>query len=396
MGGNTLSIATVLLGITLLAGCDRAPSPPPPSDSNSPESVDLYPQSLELHAIARLVPDRLTHLAADALGNLYWVQETDGGHDVMFVLGSDGVAHATLLSSDAILAAAGKKRGGENNTGGNIQSIAIGNDAAVLFYFNGGAGRDTLTCVGRYDPRQQSISIVLDAPLLADRTAMGESLALARGKLLMPAYSKPNSAPHLWLWIRHSDDSRLFLVDLRPASGGQPDIIHLFDSVHGQEMTSKFTNPKVDLSAGLEQHLVITDVTNAVLWNAEESGNAEVLTSLIGLTTNLSEPQMRPDGSVLIFAATGDANIGTHADANDLMIDSQNLALNRLTFPVMAVAYDKHITAIVDAPNMHFPAGVDPSKVHIPQLLPTRDRHTWLGYDSGSGQLFKMVLSPRD
>src|SRR4051812_30806951 len=169
---------------------------------------------VRMEPIAQLVANRTTHLAVDAVGNLYWTQESDDGQDLLFVTGPSGnLAQPTTLSSASILAAlkpttpVPKSAPSKSfpsrapaKPGGNIQSLIAGPDGALYFYFNGGAGAAVgAQAIGRYEPRSGEIQIVADTQQLATISGMGRSLDLARGELL------PCGAV-VRLFLRHTDN----------------------------------------------------------------------------------------------------------------------------------------------------------------------------------------------
>src|SRR3954470_7618114 len=117
-------LAILMILALLVFGCDRTSSAP---QSEAPR-VKLY--SLELWPVTPLLPTRPTHVAIDAIGNLHWVQETEDGDDVVFVMGEGAIPRATQLTSANILKALKLDQGGS----AHIQSIAAGADGAIYFY----------------------------------------------------------------------------------------------------------------------------------------------------------------------------------------------------------------------------------------------------------------------
>ena len=144
----------------------------------------------------------------DAVGNIYWTQESDDGQDLLFAARP---RRDPAAADDAQLEQhpGGDEREGEtpakpgkqipgSKPGGNIQSLVTGLDGGLYFYFNGGAGATGAQAIGRFDPRRGEIQIVADTQQMADTSNMGLSLDLARGKLLV-------CGSVIRLFLRHSD-----------------------------------------------------------------------------------------------------------------------------------------------------------------------------------------------
>src|SRR5688500_18494710 len=141
-----------LLLIALISSCDRAPAP---VATTSPASEPTF--QLDLKPLTPLLPNRLTHLAVDPLGNVYWVQESDRRDDTLFVIGEGEIPRATQLSAATIAAAMGKPA-----ARGNIHGVASGPAGEIYFYFFGTLERQTLAAFGRYTPKNAGIQILAD------------------------------------------------------------------------------------------------------------------------------------------------------------------------------------------------------------------------------------------
>src|SRR5216117_1135712 len=86
------SLAAIVMMVALSA-CDRSP---PPAVVSAPRAKEYL---LEIRPVTPLLPERVTHVAVDANGNIYWVQETANGDDMAFAIGEGGVPRATQLAS---------------------------------------------------------------------------------------------------------------------------------------------------------------------------------------------------------------------------------------------------------------------------------------------------------
>src|SRR5439155_7259479 len=116
MSGRIL-IWLMMVAIALApAACDRRPVASLPSTAPTQPVLEL-----ELKPLTPLLPNRITHVAVDPLGNIYWVQETDRADDTLFVIGEGDIPRATQLSVANIAAALGAPGGR-----GIIQVIAVG------------------------------------------------------------------------------------------------------------------------------------------------------------------------------------------------------------------------------------------------------------------------------
>src|SRR5688572_11634533 len=165
-----------LLLLVAIAGCDDQSAPP------APVAPAPARRTLEVRPIAPLLPARRTHVAVDARGNLFWSQEGEGGDDVVFSVGDDGVPRATALTAPVVI---GKtdEAAGERATA-NVQSLAFGPDGALHFYVSGGTSRRTIAALGRYVPATSTIELIAPTKQLMAAADMGRSIALARGTIV--------------------------------------------------------------------------------------------------------------------------------------------------------------------------------------------------------------------
>ena len=433
VSGSSLRSLILLASLsTAFTGCERRHGVIPLEPPTQPPQVRFDP-------ITQLLPNRITHVIVDLRGNLYWVQETADGQDVLFVIGNNDLPHATNLTSQNILAALGSrdarvdagpvamdmKTPGRRASSqqlapsGNIQSLVVGVDGAIYFYFNGGIGRAGRQALGRFDSRTSEIRILGDTAQLGAATQMGRSLDLARGKLISHA---PESSL-IRLLIRHSDDWKLFDFDTRrlPATGPIT-LARSITSIRSDNEPLDLTRDEVDLSAGpaivsggadgrMRTSLLLCDPHIGAMYMVDDTGIATILASLVGLSRDLSEPlpsieahlhKGLADGGaqqqsgnrsaappvLLIFAAEGnviDPPISSRPDPADLHV--QFPALLSIAIP------DGTYTAIA-RDQMHAPGEFAVHSVRLRQLVPFGN-DALVGYDSASGQMLKLRLLNR-
>lgn len=431
--------AVILMGCLAVVcfggvSCDKPKSAVAVEDSTVP-----IPQ-LQVDALAQLLPNRLTHVAVDSAGNLYWVQETDDGRDVVYVMGigGDEVPRATALTSDAILdvmppvrlpekppapkAKASTRRSKSTETitrGGSIQSIAGGVDGELYFYFAGGVGPVTRCCLGRFDPRPRSgagsqLRILADSSQLASASGMGLSISLARGKVMA-------SDQLVRLLLRHSDGWALFGFDSRriPTSGS-PQLLRPFERIVIDEHSPGERRGELDLNRDTTDvtpganadELFVSDRAWGAMYRVNRDGTATMFASLIGLPEALSPPiadRLRPVprpqdpwpppatsptgpdvpdangrvASVVLFAA-----VGREIDpANSARPDPADV---QTQYPALLVIQSSRYRA-VGRDAIRGGGSITTHTLRLRQLVPI-GRDTWAGYDAASGQIMRLKL----
>ncbi|MBC8108175.1 MAG: hypothetical protein H7Z14_16435 [Anaerolineae bacterium] len=409
----------IVLSICLLAlSCDQRSALVVLEPKGATSEVRMEP-------IAQLVANRTTHVAVDALGNVYWSQESEDGQDLLFVTGPGGnLPQPTTLSSTSILAAmkpttprpdARPAPPTPNKSfplrppvkpGGNIQSLAAGFDGALYFYFNGGAGAAVgAQAIGRFDPRTGEIQIVADTQQLATISEMGRSLDLARGELL------PCGAV-IRLFLRHSDNWAIleFEPNRLPVIGpGQ-----LTRKIRAVRLTDpvELTAPEIELAVGPQipdptatrqtarNALLMVDRKFGAIYVVDDSGGAKFLASMVGVSDALSEPAIQPalkspDGKspekserILFFAADGptiDPSISARPEPPELVTQYPALLMINTT--------DGKYTAI-GRDDIHAPGQFAIYAVRLQQLIPL-NRDTFAGYDNSSGQLLRINVTSK-
>jgi hypothetical protein len=429
------TLAALLCCLAAFSSCDKPKSAAVAEDATIP-----IPQ-LQVDALAQLLANRLTHVTDDSAGNLYWVQESDDGRDVMYVMGAGGdeVPRATALTSDAILdamppvklpekppaptaakASTGKsKSAGTVRRGGNIQSIAGGADGEVYFYFAGGIGSVTRCCLGRFDARPRSgaagqFRILADASQLASASGMGLSIALARGKVV-------TSGQLVRLLLRHSDGWAMFEFDShRIPTSGAPQLLRPFERIVIDEHSPgerrgelDLTRETTDVSPGANaDELLVSDRAWGAMYRVNHEGTATMIASLIGLSETLSPPvadRLRPVprpqdpwpppatsptgpdvpdangrvASIVFFAADGrEIDPANSARPDPADVQTQ--------YPALLVIQSNRYRA-VGRDNIRGSGSVTTYTLRLRQLVPI-GRDTWAGYDAASGQIMRVKL----
>jgi hypothetical protein len=362
-------IIVMLLLIPTLA-CDPAPTHTPPPGKPTAYSADLEP-------ISQLAPSRVTHLAADAVGNIYWSQQTPDEQDAMFIMGPGGVPNVTGLTSARILQQLGVTNGG----GGTIQSIAAGPDGAIYFYFLGGIGRTTHACLGRYRAGNDELRILADTSGLGRDTGMGASIALARGQII------PGSS-QLTLVVRHSDIAAILRFPPQAAAGNAKVALRRpFVQVVAADEVLDLRQQHYELAPGPGGTMLMTDTWSGALWEIDENGVASVVHSLVGVPRELSRPAALRGGETVLFA--GDAE-PMHPR---VLERSEPLPLQPL-FPALLMWTNQRLFQIA-GDDLRVPAGFATDTLHLHDLLPLPRGGGLIAYDSTSGQVLRIQITPK-
>jgi hypothetical protein len=362
----------ILLASAIALGCDRAP-PPAPASSTAPSG----PQHERVAAavVTMLAPGRQTHVARAGDGTLWWVQESDDGRDVAFALGADAVPRATGLTSARVLAAADvAANGSAGGASGTFHSIATDHAGRIWFYFAGGAGRRAVVCLGVFDPRDESIRVVMDEARLRKATGMGASLVLAHGTLAGPA-----GGESLWLWVRHSDGSALFRVDAKSGDVSPP--IDVVNTTAGAPL--EMTGPGQAVGAAADGGLLLRDAHDVELWRIDPSGHATLPHPLIGLPTALSAPAGDARGRAYLVA--GDAPlIPARSDAEAL------IPVPPIRYPALLIVEAGKLRGI-GRQDLTLPAEVSAEEMRVQELI-AETEETLVGYDEQSGALLRFRI----
>lgn len=320
-----------------------------------------------------LPPGQPTHLARTGDGTLWWVQEGDDGQDVAFALGNDGVPRATALSPARVLAAM-SVRAASLTAGGTFHSLAAGHDGRIWFYFTAGAGSRAGACVGAFDPRDDSIRVILTDAQLQKTTAMGPSLVLARGTIVAAA---GDSSP--WLWVRHSDRSALFRIEAK--TGGVSPAIDVMSAT--SDAPPRMTGPGLALAAAADGALLLRDMRAVALWRIDPDGRAALLHELIGLPTALSAPAGDARGRAYLIA--GDAPlIPARSDQEALM------PVLPVRYPALLI-FEAGALRAIGGQDFTLPDELTPKEMRVRELL-AESENAFVGYDEHSGALLRFRI----
>jgi hypothetical protein len=348
----------------LFAGCD--PAPPPVTLQTVTRDV------ARLSSLAQLPPNKVVHAAVDSLGNVVYLVESSDGQDVMIAVSESGVPRTTQLTSANVLAAMGESQGGS----GTIQSLVAGADGALYFYFVGGKGSTVRACVGRFSLRNEVVTPIHTTLRLAEISGMGESVYLARGKLI-----RSNDA--IYLFLRHSDQWGIFEFSAsRTTAETTPQLRTAYKSIRFENQPIDMKRAQVDLWPGAGSDLVITDRKDGYVWTLKPDGTATLRAFLAGLPMELSGPAVLKDDRLLFFAA----------DSEKLMSgldESLTYTLPRTTYPAL-LEFGKTITAIGQA-DIRAGGAFPVYAMNVREMVASPDG-SFILYDQTSGQLMRMRI----
>lgn len=377
----------LLIGVTglLQPGCDERSGTVGGSSTSAPAPTNR-PPAPTLQTLAQLLPNRKTRVAADAVGNVYWVQDAPpAGSELMFTVGANNVPAATELSTRLIAS----KLPLAGTASGEIQSIACGSDNAVYFYFNGGVGPNIVVELGRFDPKTNEIQILADTNALSRLTGMDAALALATGTLI-----PVNDGKQVWLWIRHTDAFVLTRFDMASSASAmklEKPIVTLgvTQSTTAPAIPISLTDESQRLGPGPNGSLLLLDLPASMLRQIKADGRVSDVASLVGLSDLLSAPAVdlrdgvKP-GQLLIFAAT---SLPLRAHSAEQVV-APTLLMN-VQYPAMIVLNPPGQARAVPMTKFDFHAGFQAPATGFQQLVYAGD-NSYASYDSGSGELVRI------
>jgi hypothetical protein len=341
------TVASCLLFIAI-TGCRR----------ETPAPIPKRPPVLgvEITRLTPLPPDRRTHITSTGSGQIFWVQEAEGGQrETVFSLSEGGLPAATRLSNSTVLEAMGK-----GDARGSIQSLTVGADGKLYFYFTGGTKKQLLAAFGSFSPESGKTQILSDTIALARESRLGDSLALARGSVV-------RVGDVLWLWLRHDDGYALLSLDVTRVGSA---LRQTFEQVHMGDEELRLTSPSEDLTRGAGNTLVYLDRRSARLWRIAPLGEASLLQGIADLPRNVTAPAALFQEQPQFPIATRPA---VEYPALVILDGDQRTILARETF-------------------------IAPERLNIRNLAPptlVRDRSTLLAYDAQTGELLRLRVVER-
>src|SRR5258706_1520399 len=355
--------ASCLLFIAIL-GCRR----------ETPAPIPKRPPVLgvEITRVTPLPPDRLTHVTATAGSKFLWVQEAEAGKgETVFSMSEGGCPAATKLSNSTILEAMGK--GGAS---GSIQSLTVGPDGKLYFYFTGGTKKQLLAAFGFFSPENGKIQILSDTTALARDSRLGASLALARGSVV-------RVGDVLWLWLRHDDGYALLSLDVTRVGSV---LRQTFEQVHMGDEELPLTSPSEDLTRGAGNALGYLDRRSARLWRIAPLGEASLLQGIADLPKNVTAPAALDDerGRLILFAPDG----APFQEQPQLPIANRPA----VEYPALVIL-DGDQRTILGRETF-----IAPERLNVRTLAPStfvRDRSAFLAYDAQSGELLRLRVVER-
>jgi hypothetical protein len=353
------------LALTIL-GCDREqPAPPAPAVKRVPAL------GVEIQRVTPLPPDRRTHIAPNGKGQVFWVQEADGGgRETVFAISEGGLPVATRFANVTVLETLAKP-----DAHGSIESLAVGPDGKVYFYFIGGSKRQSIAAFGNFAPETGKVQILADTAALAGDSRLGNSLALARGSIV-------RVGDVLWLWLRHDDAYALLSLDITRTGSA---LRQTFEAVRGNGQELRLTSATEDLARGPGNSLVYLQRPTARIWKIGPLGEATQLTELGDPPATLSAPVLDERGRLIFFASDTAA-----------VTDISGLPTTNPTpeYPALIIFDpDQQQRTLLGRNTFAVPDKINLRSLAPPQLV--RDRASWLAYDPPTGELLRLRMVER-
>jgi len=341
-------------------GCDR--------DEVAPVAVKKVPVwGVDVQSVTPLPANRVTHVTPGKSGAVFWVQESEAGHETVFVMSEGSVPVSTTLTSGAIAQAFGV-----NSVTGNVQSLVAASDGKIYFYFTGGKGKRLLCGLGCYTPENGRTRIVADTAELMSQSEMGDSISLARGTLLL-------AGDQLWVWLRHDDGYAVLSAGVR---GGDVKLRRAFVTVRGNGEEIRMTSAGADLAIGAENSLIYMDRRTRKIWKIGELGEAAEAGDVSDLPAGLTAPSVDEKGRMVFFAPE-------EIPLNEFEIMA---ATRPSKFPGLVIL-DGSVQTVLGRAVFTAPAKFNVRAMAVGQLV--RDRTGWLAYERQTGELLRLRVVER-
>lgn len=352
--------AWILVAMAGVAGCDRDPVAPPASKSAPVLGVDLS-------SVTPLPPSRITHLAPSRNSAIFWVQEADAGREAVFAMTQDGAPLLTALSSNSVADALQQP-----GAAGTLQSLVATSDAKLYFYFSGGKGKRLLAALGSFSPETRQIKIIAQTPDLKSLSELGDSLALARGTVLIAGNT-------LWLWLRQEDGYALLSLDMQqPGAALKRPIAHV--RAEGNDL--RMTSPTEDLAIGPEQALFYLDRPAGRIWKIDPLGNATTAADVSDLPPGITAPSFDAQQRMVLFAPQA-------PEPDDFSL----LPTTRKSIYPALIIFDGGKRTLLGRSVFSAPARFNTRALALEQLQ--RDRASWVAYDKPSGEMVRLKVVER-
>jgi hypothetical protein len=353
-----------LLALTIL-GCDRPSPAPAPAAKRAPTL------GVEIQRVTPLPPDRPTHIAPNGKGQAFWVQEADGGgRETVFAISEGNLPIATKFTNSTVLETLAKTDGR-----GSIQSLAVGSDGKLYFYFSGGTKRQVVAAFGCFAPETGKTQILADTAALARDSRLGDSLALARGSIV-------RVGDVLWLWLRHEDAYALLSLDVGRAGSS---LRQTFENVRSNGQEVRLTSATDDLARGPGNSLLYLQRATARLWKIAPLGEATQLADFGDPPSTLSTPALDERGRIILF----NPDTATVTDLSSLPTTNPTIEYPAL----MILDPDDQQRTLLGRNTFAAPDKINLRTLAPPQLF--RDRASWLAYDPPTGELLRLRLVER-
>lgn len=350
---------SLILLLTAIS-CDRLPDAPAPVPEKPAAAVSL-------ESITPIPPNLLTHLTIDSTGTLFWVQENEEHNQIAFSMAPGALPSTTRLSTSAIREALKQPR-----AAGSIQSLVMGADRVIYFFFTGGTGRTTIAVIGRYSPPSGQVEILTSTKALSAASRLGDSLALARGSLVQ-------TRSQMWLWVRHDLDGALLTLDLNAPEGAR--LKRPFERVLADGQTLEMRSQKDDLVAGPADALLYFDRPRALIWQINQSGSAVVAAHTGELPPEISTAAIDEKQRIVLLAPD-------QPSVNDSPLIPSTQPRHNLP---AVVIFEDGKPLLIDRPRFSAPQRVSLSTLGTPWLV--KDRASYILYNASTGELLRMRVT---